>query len=79
MMGRDGRRVGSIWRLASRFIGTIPVALSECTAYTTPSRPSSLRASGRDRGQDQPSSFIARPACQILVMWTILSPSNCMT
>ncbi len=27
----------------------------------------------------QPRSFMARPACQILVMWTILSPSNCIT
>ena len=27
----------------------------------------------------EPSSFIAKPACQILVIWTILSPSNCIT
>jgi hypothetical protein len=29
--------------------------------------------------QAQPSSFIARPECQIFVMWLILSPLNCIT
>jgi hypothetical protein len=27
----------------------------------------------------QPSSFMASPACQILVIWRIFSPSNSMT
>ena len=27
----------------------------------------------------QPSSFSARPECQIFVMWLILSPVNCIT
>lgn len=31
------------------------------------------------RSQTQPSSFTQRPECQILVMWLILSPANCMT
>ena len=26
-----------------------------------------------------PSCFSAKPECQIFVMWTILSPLNCMT
>jgi len=31
------------------------------------------------RGQVQPKSFIARPACQIFCMWLILSPSKYIT
>ena len=48
-----------------------------CPHHTdsAPSRPSDCRS----ETYPQPSSRSAQPEFQILVMWRILSPSNCMT
>jgi hypothetical protein len=40
---------------------------------------SSCKQGARDARQPQPSSLIAHPAFQILVMWRILSPAKSMT
>jgi hypothetical protein len=41
--------------------------------------PAAGSSQSRPEVQAQPSSFMARPECQIFVMCPILSPLNCMT
>ncbi len=65
---RRGALVGELSPQFSNLVGLRPEYRAHPQAWR-----------GLARVYAQPSSFIANPACQILVMCAILSPSNCMT